>query len=240
MPENVTSNIPTKSAETKNSENGGKKHSSNREKSPRKHNQVKRSPYYMKKEAKQKYLEIFESSTGASSADKNDANSPINQLSPESCVSTETDSTSVTSPGPAESVPIAATEKMDENRNQFKLLKPFSIDSIISTSQNSTNKFSSVPDSTKKPIPTICIPNTTLSSSSSSNIALKNLSPTDYNVFRKSPNSMSPNRTHSPLSRKEHILQRTGSPRNGERSPLQNPTDHYNEYMKALAATYSM
>lgn len=241
--ENVITSIPT-STETKSGENGGKKHSSNREKSPRKHNQVKRSPYYMKKEAKQKYLEIFERSTGASSADKSEEkpaiNNPDTEMSPESRVRKETDSTSVSSPGHSESAPVAPTEKTDENRNQSsKPCKPFSIDSIISTGQHSANKFTSVPDSTKTTIPTISIPRTpaSLSLSSSSSI-FSHHSPTEYNVFRKSPNSTSPNRTNSPLSRKEHILQRTGSPRNGERSPLPNPSDPYNEYMKALAATY--
>lgn len=112
--ENVITSIPT-STETKSGENGGKKHSSNREKSPRKHNQVKRSPYYMKKEAKQKYLEIFERSTGASSADKSEEkpaiNNPDTEMSPESRVRKETDSTSVSSPGHSESAPVAPTEK---------------------------------------------------------------------------------------------------------------------------------
>lgn len=207
---------------------------------------MKRSPYYMKKEAKQKYLEIFERSTGASSADKSEEKPAINnadtEMSPESRVRKETDSTSVSSPGHSESAPVAPTEKTDENRNQSsKPCKPFSIDSIISTSQHSANKFTSVPDSTKKTIPNISIPRTPASLlSPSSNSIFSHHSPTEYNVFRKSPNSTSPNRTNSPLSRKEHILQRTGSPRNGERSPLPNPSDPYNEYMKALAATYSM
>ncbi|XP_061181841.1 uncharacterized protein LOC133190313 isoform X1 [Saccostrea echinata] len=232
-------NIPSITSETKDAENGGKKIGANREKSPRKHNQVKRSPYFMKKEAKQKYLEIFERDTGVSSTPGKDEapakNSPENKTHPESRVTKEKESTSVSGPDHTKSLSVTHTEKIDENRNQYKLSNTFSIDSIISSSQTMTNK-SPAFESTKKAIPAISIPSTT----PSSKITLSEHSPTDYNVFSRSPNSTSPNRTNSPLSRKDHILQRTGSPRNGVRSPQSSHTDHYNEYMKTLAATYSL
>jgi hypothetical protein len=239
IPECADSNIPILSTETKDGENRGKKHVSNREKSPRKHSQVKRSPYYMKKEAKQKYLETFERDAEISSSSENNEipakSYSDRKMHPESSAKKESESTRISDPGhPETSSSVTNTEKIDENRNRYKPCKTFSIDSIISTSQTSTQRSS--PESTKKATPAISIPIPAVSSHSS----ISDHSPTDYNIFSRSPNSTSPNRTNSPLSRKEHILQRSGSPRNGVRSPPPNPTDHYNEYMKALAATYSM